>query len=482
MIHLKSLKARILLFMGILIIVLLMLISISVLFRWRAMILDSQRQNALSMAQTFSLSLLDALIYQESGLLQAEGLVENHMHNFLKKNPQVKFIELYDSEGRIIVRSHYGDEVKSTDIKQALANSTTSMRIYKSPIHGLILEIILPLQIHSKSWGILKMGFDAEDMQKRLKQLFFLLLALTVIFLIVVLSAIYFRIDRLTRSLRKLVSEMNRFDLQKIEPLQMTVDDDEVGFLVTNFEKMKDRLAQSRKQLIDAQRQVHQAEKLASIGRLASGVAHEINNPLHGLKSCLYTIEKEPHNLDQLHKYLSLANEAIDHIAAVVQKLLGFSRQRPKQITSVDLNSEIQKVLPLLQYRMEKEHILLQTHLAESLPRIHADPHLIQEVIMNLLLNAIDSIQGAGKITVTTANIKDRVLLTITDTGCGIAEEHLDKIFDPFFTTKEEGKGTGLGLSVTLGIVEAHGGTIEVESKTGEGSTFRVYLPSEERS
>lgn len=476
----NSLKAKILLYVGSVIIVLMMLISISVLFQWRSMILSSQRQNALAVAQTFSISVLDALIYQESGMIQSEGFLENHIHNFLNKNSQIKFVNIYDQHDQIMVRSSYQDgEPGRSDLVNLtpLHLRIPVMQIYRSQRLEWILEVSLPLQIHSKSWGTLKLGFDITSTRRKLQQMFFLLFFFTIGSVLIILTVIYFLIDRLTQSLRGLVTEINRFDLENIEPIAMKVSNDEIGFLVSTFEKMKKRLAQSRKQLLDAQRQIYHAEKLASIGRLASGVAHEINNPLQGLKSCLFAIEKEPHNHAQTVKYVGLANEGLDHIAMIVQKLLGFSRKHAKQTAPVDLNENIEKVLSLLAYRLDADNIKVTLQLDRHLPLIQADPHLLQDVIMNLLLNSFDAVSTNGTIRISTEAVDEHLLLTITDSGCGIGAEDMDKIFDPFFTTKEDGRGTGLGLSVALGIVETHGGSISVESAPGKGTTLFVRLP-----
>lgn len=476
-----GLKTRILMLMGIIIIILMMAISISVLLQWRSLILKNQRESALLVTQTFSVSILDALIYQESGLLQQEGFLENHIHNFLKKNEQVKFVYVYDPHGQIIVRSsfhstdHFRDEL---NISSLTGNFEPICHIHNIENFGWITEITIPLQIYGKSWGALKMGFDSEQTRAKIIQLFFFLIALTIIVVVIILAVIYFLIDRLTKSLSQLVSEMNRIDLENNAPMQMKAGNDEIGFLVNNFEKMKQRLALSRRQLLEAQKQIFHAEKLASVGRLASGVAHEINNPLNGIKNCLYAMEREPENLAQTKTYLELANEGLDHIALVVQKLLGFSRQQSKQISKINLNEDIEKVISLLQYRLEKNNIEISADLAPNLPQIQADSHLIQEVIMNLLLNSFDSIEDNGRISVRTGfENSDSVYLEISDDGAGIEAANLDNIFDPFFTTKDEGQGTGLGLSVSLGIVENHGGTISVTSTQGENTTFRVTLP-----
>ncbi|MFZ5517581.1 MAG: sensor histidine kinase [Candidatus Zhuqueibacterota bacterium] len=479
--YLYSLKTRFVLLMGSLIIFLMMAISISVLIHWRSLILKNQAESALLVTQTFSVSILDALIYQESGLLQQEGFLENHIHNFLKKNEQVKFIHVYDPHGHIMVRSSYSGASQIADGTGALASSGNFepiCRIHNIADFGWITEVTFPLQIHGKSWGVLKMGFDSEPTRAKMKQLFFLLLTLTLSVVVIILAVIYVLIHRLTKSLRQLVSEMNQLDLERDGPIQLTAGRDEIGFLVTNFEEMKKRLAQSRRQLLEAQRQVFHAEKLASVGRLASGVAHEINNPLNGIKNCLYAIGREPEDLGQTHRYLQLANEGLDHIALIVQKLLGFSRQQSKHVARINLNDEIDNVLSLIQYRLEKNNIHIRKQLADELPAIQADGHLIQEVIMNLLINSIDSIEVQGQITIATGVLNsDAIFFEISDNGTGIEPQHLDKIFDPFFTTKDEGKGTGLGLSVSLGIIENHAGAIRVSSQPGVKTTFHVTLP-----
>jgi len=480
----RSLKVRLVLFLGILMIVLTMIISIVLLYQWRGLILENQRQNALSVARTFAASILDGLIYQESGLLPNEGYLENQIHNFLGKNGQVKWLVMYDAEGNVAVRSSFRSaEPDAKEAASALpsANGRTGTSIYHSRPFGWILEAGIPLQIQSKSWGELHMGFDLEPTRARLQRLFFLIFGLAVLFVVSIVAVIWFFINRLTQSLGQLVTEMKRFDLENIVPTQMKAGEDEIGVLVSNFEKMKERLHNSRRQLLEAQRQIHQAEKLASIGRLASGVAHEINNPLHGMKSCLYAIEQEPHNLPEVKRYLALADEALDHIALIVQKLLGFSRQHAKQTVAMELNSEIEKVLFLLAFRLSKNQIIIEKKFEPGLPALHADRHLMQEVIMNLLLNSMDSIEEEEGGTIRVATSSDgegRIHLEIADSGCGIDSKDLDKIYDPFFTTKEEGRGTGLGLSVSLGIIESHGGTITCQSRPYRGTTFHITLPS----
>lgn len=473
----NSLKTRILVFIGGVVTLLMLLISVSVLYQWRTLILEDNRESAELVTRAFSVSILDALILRESGLLQSEGYLENSIRNFLKKNRQAKFILVYDQNQQLLVSSDYNADPNSPTTASRRAHST----IYWHPEYGWLSEATLPLEISGKTWGALTIGFSAEAARNKIQSLFFLLFGLTLLMVFGVLGVLYFLINNLTRSLSKLVSEIDRYDLGQDTPIQMKIGDDEIGFLVRHFEKMKQRLAQSRKQLIHAQKQVYHAEKLASIGRLASGIAHEINNPLNGIKNCLYTIQREPENQTQTQSYLELVNEGLEHIEQVVQKLLGFARQKSRSLAPVNLNEEIPKVVALLNYRLEQREIQLDLKLDPHLPRIHADRQLLQEVIMNLLLNSFDSLGQNGKISVSTAALNSHeILMEITDNGAGIQPEHLDRIFDPFFTTKDEGSGTGLGLSVSLGIIEAHGGRISVKSVPHEKTSFEITLPIQE--
>ncbi len=243
---------------------------------------------------------------------------------------------------------------------------------------------------------------------------------------------------------------------------------------------MLKRLKLSKQQLATAQKQVYQSEKLASIGRLASGVAHEINNPLNGIKNCLYAIQKEPDNKEQTTEYLSLINEGMNYIENVIKKLLGFARQQTQITHSLIINEMIINVYKLLEYKLKQKQSVVNLDLLEDIPTISADIQLIQEVIMNILINAYDAIGERGEIKIK-SGIQDskHIFFSIIDNGIGLNGDELDKIFDPFYTTKDPGEGTGLGLWVSLGIVENHNGQITVSSVQNKETIFTVILPTE---
>jgi two-component system NtrC family sensor kinase len=219
--------------------------------------------------------------------------------------------------------------------------------------------------------------------------------------------------------------------------------------------------------------QLLHADKLASIGQLAAGTAHEMNNPLGNISLYAQMLLKKAEDEDTKEKLMVINNEA-NRAAKIVNELLDFARQSELKLSNIDINNEIDRVLTILKPQLKG--IRINTDL-KPLPLILADGGQIQQVIMNLLTNSIQSITENGDITIKSTANPSHVEISISDNGCGIPKENLDKIFDPFFTTKEPGKGTGLGLSISYGILKRHNGLIEVKSEVGKGTIFTIKLP-----
>jgi signal transduction histidine kinase/CheY-like chemotaxis protein len=249
-------------------------------------------------------------------------------------------------------------------------------------------------------------------------------------------------------------------------------------------------VALSNSQLLTDVRQVQaqlvHTEKMSALGMLVSGVAHELNNPLTSVKGyaqlLLHNLEGLPGHEDpsQAKMLTKIASET-DRAAKIVQNLLTFSRKRTTEKTPTDLNRVVEQVLELREYDLRVTNLEIVRDLAPSLPAVMADADQIQQVLLNLLTNAEHAIRDLGRpgrITVVSRAVEGRVRLEVGDDGPGIAPENLKRIFVPFFTTKEIGRGTGLGLSICYGIVQDHGGTIEVDSAVGRGSTFRLEFPA----
>jgi signal transduction histidine kinase/iron only hydrogenase large subunit-like protein len=233
-----------------------------------------------------------------------------------------------------------------------------------------------------------------------------------------------------------------------------------------------------------AQESLIQAEKMSSLGQIAAGVAHEINNPLTGvlvyIKLLLKNIKEKKIIWEALEERLKTMEKETERCSRIIKNLLDFSRQTEPSPRPCNLNKKIENALTILIHQAELSNVEIIKEYEENLPFAYADPDQIQQVFVNIILNAIQAMPQGGKLKIKTKYSKkeDRLIVSFTDTGVGISKENMKKLFTPFFTTKEKGKGVGLGLAVCYGIIQRHNGTIEVESEEGKGTTFTVKLPS----
>lgn len=252
---------------------------------------------------------------------------------------------------------------------------------------------------------------------------------------------------------------------------------DEIGLLAESFNQMSLKMAADIEQLQKLNEQLVRTEKLAAVGTLAAGVAHEVNNPLASISSLVQMLQTQPDLDANTQETLRLVQSQVTRITQVTRDMLNFARVRPAARIEVDVNSILAASLRLANFDRNFQKLHLTTKLSENTPKILLDSDQIQQVFLNLLLNARDAMPEGGEIQIETKFVKDEVVVEIADTGAGISPENLSQIFDPFFTTKPAGKGTGLGLAVCYGIITAHGGRIEVISNNEKGTKFIVGLP-----
>ncbi|MEZ4603855.1 MAG: ATP-binding protein [Desulfobacterales bacterium] len=244
-----------------------------------------------------------------------------------------------------------------------------------------------------------------------------------------------------------------------------------IGFFHDRREEIR-----MQKALEKTQVQLLQAEKMASLGKMAAGVAHQLNNPLSGIilftKLVMEEYDLPDDALNDLERVLGDANRAKD----IVKELLEFARQTSHEMKPQDINDIISRTMFLLENQSIFHNIEIEKDLAPDLPPIMGDAQQLNHIFMNTILNAADALEGRGKLSLKTFFLKEKSMVSveIKDTGHGIPEDVLPHIFEPFYTTKEQGKGTGLGLSMVYGIVESHGGGIRAESQQGAGTTFFI--------
>ena len=259
--------------------------------------------------------------------------------------------------------------------------------------------------------------------------------------------------------------------------------EEEVDFAVAIAEQCALAIDKARlieKQQIQYDNLAIQTDKLSSLGRMAAGIAHEINNPLAGILLYSSNLVKKVPEAGPLKKGLEVIIHETIRCRGIIQDLLEFSRQKEPVKVMADLNGVIQKALSIVSNEFRLNRISLEKRLSDSLPSVLIDVNQMEQVFINFFMNALEAIQGQGQVSVRSFQDKDNqgVVVEIEDSGMGIPQEHLERIFEPFFSTKP--KGTGLGLAVNFGIIQKHGGAIKVSSQPGRGTTIMIRLPSEQ--
>lgn len=366
---------------------------------------------------------------------------------------------------------------------------TERTRVYEQS-HSKKLGIINPIYNEPSCWqaschahdaeqkvlGVLDVTMSLQEVERQIadNQLRMGLFAVSAI---VALSAlIWILVQRLVGTpVSKLVEATNIVAAGNMDYKINISQNGELAHLAQSFNDMTEKLA-------EAQRQLYQSDKLASLGRLAAGVAHEINNPLTGVLTYSSFLLKRLDKNGDMKEDLEVIVRETKRCREIVKGLLDFARQVPTRKTSVAINEVITQTLGILKNQLTLRNIEVRKHYDRELPEVNVDPNQMQQVFMNLLVNAIDAIskEGGGTITIATGRErldgKEHIRVDLSDSGCGIDKEHLTKIFEPFYTTKGQ-KGTGLGLAMVWGIIDKHNGRIDVESEPGSGTTFTIQLP-----
>jgi two-component system NtrC family sensor kinase len=297
---------------------------------------------------------------------------------------------------------------------------------------------------------------------------------------------IWLLVSKVTQPLRELrdgAEAVGRGDFTRRVPVRSR---DECGELAAVFNRMTENIQQSRAQiektvetLKSTRAQLLQSEKLSAVGEFVAGVAHELNNPLAavvGFAEMLKDNEVDTKN----RRYLDMIHKSAQRCQKIVQSLLSFARRHQPERKPMSVNSLVEAVLEMLNYQLRTSNIKVVTQLDPSVPVVLADGHQIQQVLLNILNNARQALEGhpsSGQINIVTEASGENVRVVVHDNGPGISAENLLRIFDPFFTTKQVGQGTGLGLSLCYGILKEHGGNITPSSLPGEGATFTIELP-----
>lgn len=350
--------------------------------------------------------------------------------------------------------------------------------------------------IEGKIIGMLYVGMLEAPYVDLRNRVVFIFLGIA-LFGVILLSIIaYYTTNSITRPIKELVFATSKVTDGDLSSRVEINSHDEIGELADSFNKMTTSLSKYEKELKgwaetleikvkerteeleSTQKQLIQSEKLASLGKMAAGVAHEINNPLTAVltfsKLLLDDLDKDDPQQEDLQTIVDETLRCRD----IVRSLLDFSRETKSKKIPENINNIIENTLFLIEHQATFHDIKIDKKLSSGLPKIPLDASQIKQVFMNMFLNAAEAMSGRGTLTITSSYDDNKFLvINIKDTGCGIPKKDINKLFDPFFTTKKVGKGTGLGLAVTYGIIKSHQGLIEVKSTVGEGTEFIIKFP-----
>jgi len=344
--------------------------------------------------------------------------------------------------------------------------------------------------IFGQKVGMLYVGvLEAKYADVRWKALSLFIL-ITVAGMVLALGLGYIIANKMSRPVQQLIEASHQVSQGNFAPEIGPISKSEIGVLQKTFKEMVTSIQErDKRQRVESEIKLLQSEKQASVGKLAGGVAHEINNPLTGIVTFTHMLLRRNDIPEEVRTDLETIAQETERVRKIVKGLLDFSRQTELDREPTDVNRLVRQAITLVENQALIKGVNLTFEPGDGLSMVTLDRNQMQSVLLNIIINALDATDPGGSITITT-NIgistskpgQQGIEILCTDTGCGIPPENLNRLFDPFFTTKEVGHGTGLGLSVSYGIVERHGGTIWVQSKVGKGSTFKVWLPTEEQS
>lgn len=431
---------------------------------------------------------------------------QQNVHDIIDNIAQQEGIEkirIFNKEGSIIYSSDRSVEGTMVD-KQAEAcyvchaadqplerlSISERTRIFQLKDNERILGIINPIYNEPSCWladchvhseeqkvlGVLDVDMSLAEVDRLTRENETKVLLLTLGAMIVISIFLWYFFQRLiTRPVQRIVAATNAVATGNLSFQLEIKRNDELGHLGHSFNEMTHNLA-------EAQTQLYHSDKLASIGRLAAGVAHEINNPLTGVLTYSSFLFKRTKDDPEMKADLEIIVRETKRCREIVKDLLDFARPVPPNKKAVNVNDIIERALSIVANQLNFKHIVVHKELDDSLPEIRIDESQLQQVFINLLVNAADAIgEMGGTISVSSTTLiiegKENAQIKVTDTGCGIDKENLSKIFEPFYSTKEQ-KGIGLGLSIVWSIIDKHQGTITVDSEPGVGTTFIIRLPA----
>ncbi len=475
-----SLQQKFIILTSVSILILMSFIGFIVIRRESSILYNEVERQGRLLVETLAIPVINDLIYERLGLVEEGGLIDNYITEiFNRKDIDLIYIAVLDERGKVISHNNfkeYGKVYKDPMTLKALDAGSTLIQRFRFPDtgHGA-LDITTPLSIGKKRWGTLKIGVSLEKVEHETESMIKRIIVLTLLILLGGFIIIITLSRRFIGPITYLARTMEKAGGDRLDVKVDIKGHDELALLGESFNRMIDRIKEANIELKRTHEKLLQSEKLASIGILASGVAHEINNPLGGLFNCVQMLEEMGENQEFRERYLALLKDGLNRIETTVGKLLWMARSGKREPKIVDVKEAIRDLYGFVEYRLKQNRIEYREKIENDLTLI-IDPHDFQQVLINLILNAIYAMKGGGTLGISGYRRKGEIYLEVSDTGEGIEKENLGRIFDPFFTTKQTGEGTGLGLWLTYEIVKNYNGEIFVSSEKGLGTTFTIIF------
>ncbi len=430
-----------------------------------------------SITEAMAIAITDGLLHDEPA--HGDALIRTFIDEILARNSGlVRYVVVVSPDGVVTHASEPLAQGQSFDrsVGPEMSGGEPVREVRDTEGGVGVLEVRAALRGPGEFLGTLAVGFSLEPIERQVAVVArrAALVAIVLMLFNSALTALY--VETLIRPILTLNETMKRAGRGDLSVRSTERRGDEVGELSDAFNRMMDELEAAGEREKVQRAQLAHTEKMAAVGTLAAGVAHEVNNPLSGVLACLENLYDHPDDADMRERYLELARDGLKRIERTVANLLNFSRQKEMRPEPTSLNHNLRHVVELVGYQLRRANVEVRFDLARDAALVMADHFQMEQLFLNLVLNAIDAMPDGGSLTLRTRVLDGQVVAEVSDTGTGIPERIRERIFDPFFTTRDVGEGTGLGLAVSDSIVAAHGGTIEVDSRLGQGSTFRVRL------
>jgi len=474
---LGTIQGKFTLYLSGLIVVIMSGLSFWAISREKRLIENAIIREGKALVESFAVSCTNTLMYEEIGLIDEGGLLDSYISDLMqKRSPRVEYALVVNVKGKVIAHSNpyeTGNTYQDYITRRALASWET---LVQRP-SAFLLDISAPLAISTKRWGTLMVGISLEEMRNEISTLALKYVLFTILFIIVAIAVNAFLFGLITRPLKALAEEMDSVRFRNDVSARPVERRDEIAVLQQSFYRMLKNLKAEEAERERTQRNLFLTEKMAAIGKLTAGVAHEINNPLGGILNCIYHFKKGGQSAGKQVEYLNLMEDGVRRIQQRVKNLLEYARHPNPERSATDFRFLAERSLSLLEYQLQHKRIKVELEIPADIPTVEIDGDRIGEVLVNLFLNAVQSMPEGGVLRVVAQVVADRFVVTVSDTGMGIPEEILPQVCDPFFTTKPAGKGTGLGLWLSQVIVEGHAGTLHIASRQGEGTKVEISLP-----